>query len=126
MWWVVAGLLLYAVVILGMWVVGRRVAAKAIATLLPNLVLLCKDLLGDPRVPLRAKVALGFAALWIASPIDLLPEFLPVIGPLDDVIVAALVLRYVVRHAGADVVRERWRGDPKMLERVFRAARVRT
>ena len=76
----------------------------------------------DPRVPFRAKVALGVGALWIASPIDLLPEFLPVIGPLDDVIVAALVLRYVVARAGAEVVRERWRGDPATLERVFRAA----
>ena len=126
MWWLVAGVVLYLAVVAAMWIAGRQVAAKTLAAFVPNLLHLCKDLAVDPRVPFRAKVALGVGALWIASPIDLLPEFLPVIGPLDDVIVAALVLRYVVSRAGAEVVRERWRGDPATLERVFRAARIRT
>jgi uncharacterized membrane protein YkvA (DUF1232 family) len=62
--------------------------------------------------------------VWVVSPIDLLPEFLPVIGPLDDVIVVALVLRHVVKRAGPEVVAEHWRGDPGTLALVMRALRV--
>ncbi|MEO8425253.1 MAG: DUF1232 domain-containing protein [Actinomycetota bacterium] len=67
---------------------------------------------------------MAFATVWVISPIDLLPEFLPVIGPLDDVIVVALVLRHLVKRAGPEIVREHWRGDPVMLERALRALRV--
>lgn len=66
----------------------------------------------------------GFAIVWVISPIDLLPEFLPAIGPLDDVIVVALVLRHLVKRSGPDVVREHWRGDPVMLERALTALRL--
>ena len=105
-------------------VFGRVGAARELAGLLPNLLLLFKDLVKDERVPRGAKVWLGFAALWIASPIDLLPEFLPVIGPLDDAIVAAAVLRHLVRKAGSDVVYEHWRGDPATITRVLRVFRA--
>lgn len=83
-----------------------------------------RGLIGDPRVPLPAKLALGFAALWIASPIDLIPEFIPIAGPLDDAIVAALVLRYVLSSTRREVVVEHWRGDPRTLEAILRIARV--
>lgn len=99
---------------------GKRTAAREIATLLPNLLALFRGLLRDNRVPRRAKLLLGFAALWIASPIDLIPEFIPLLGPLDDAVVAALVLRYVLKHAGSEVVSEHWHGDPATLERVLR------
>jgi uncharacterized membrane protein YkvA (DUF1232 family) len=99
---------------------GRVQAAKELAGLIPNLLLLFKDLVKDPRVPRSAKVWLVVAALWLASPIDLLPEFLPVIGPLDDAIVAAAVLRHLVKKAGPDVVYEHWRGDPTTIARVLR------
>jgi uncharacterized membrane protein YkvA (DUF1232 family) len=62
--------------------------------------------------------------VWLISPIDLLPEFLPVLGPLDDAVVAALVLRYLVRRAGPDVVRRHWRGDPATLDAILRFARA--
>ena len=101
-------------------VFGRVDAAKELAGLIPNLLLLFKDLVKDDRVPRSAKWWLAFAALWLASPIDLLPEFLPVIGPLDDAIVAAAVLRHLVRKAGSDVVYEHWRGDPATITRVLR------
>ena len=102
---------------------GRVGAAKELAGLIPNLLLLFKDLVKDDRVPRSAKLWLGFAAVWLASPIDLLPEFLPVIGPLDDAIVAAAVLRHLVRKAGSDVVYEHWRGDPATITRVLRLFR---
>jgi uncharacterized membrane protein YkvA (DUF1232 family) len=103
---------------------GRVSAAKELVGLVPNLLLLFKDLVRDPRVPRSAKLWLGFAAVWLASPIDLLPEFLPVVGPLDDAIVAAAVLRHLVRKAGSEVVYEHWRGDPATIARVLRVFRA--
>jgi uncharacterized membrane protein YkvA (DUF1232 family) len=73
----------------------------------------------DPRVPRRAKVAVVLAGLWLLSPIDLLPEFLPVIGPLDDVLVVALALRYAARRVPRDVLEEAWPGDPRVLDRLL-------
>jgi uncharacterized membrane protein YkvA (DUF1232 family) len=100
---------------------GRRVEAKQLARLLPDLAALLRGLLRDPRVPRSSKVLVGFAIVWVVSPIDMLPEFLPVIGPLDDVIVVALVLRRLVKRVGPEVVRDHWRGDPVMLERALLA-----
>lgn len=77
----------------------------------------------DPRVPKRAKIALLVMAGWVAFPIDLIPEFIPVIGPLDDVIVIALALWYAGRHVPPDVLTDVWAADPSLLERV-RAARA--
>jgi uncharacterized membrane protein YkvA (DUF1232 family) len=99
---------------------GRVGAARELLGLVPNLLLLFKDLVRDERVPRGAKVWLGVAAVWLASPIDLIPEFIPVLGPLDDAIVAAAVLRHLVRKAGSDVVYEHWRGEPATIARVLR------
>jgi uncharacterized membrane protein YkvA (DUF1232 family) len=117
-------LAVYVLVVVGLVLAGRRVAAKTLATLIPNLLSLFRGLVRDPRVPLGSKVLLWFAVLWMASPIDLLPEFLPVVGPLDDAVVAALVLRHLVQAAGEDVVREHWRGDPRTLDRILRVASI--
>jgi uncharacterized membrane protein YkvA (DUF1232 family) len=117
--------LLYAGAVLWLILAGRKVAAKELALLIPNLVLLFKDLLRDPGVPRGPKVALAIGIVWLVSPIDLLPEFLPVIGPLDDAVVAALVLRYLVKRAGPEVVRKHWRGDPATVETMLRLSSVR-
>jgi uncharacterized membrane protein YkvA (DUF1232 family) len=77
---------------------------------LPDCVVLFKRLLGDPRVPRRAKVALGLTLPYLAMPIDLIPDFIPVLGQLDDALLVATALRYVVRRAGRDVVAELWPG----------------
>jgi uncharacterized membrane protein YkvA (DUF1232 family) len=125
--WLIALLVLaavYAVAVLVLILAGRTVAARELALLVPNFVLLFKDLLRDPAVPRGPKVALAIGVVWLVSPIDLLPEFLPVLGPLDDAVVAALVLRYLVKHAGVDVVRAHWRGEPATLEVILRAARI--
>jgi len=60
---------------------GRRAHARELATLIPNLLVLFRGLLRDPRVPRSAKLWLGLAVVWIASPIDLIPEFIPIAGP---------------------------------------------
>ncbi|MBI2323965.1 MAG: DUF1232 domain-containing protein [Chloroflexi bacterium] len=124
-WWAVtlaAAVLVYAAIVAVLILFGRRLLARELATLVPNLVRLFRGLLGDPRVPLRAKAVLLVGIVWIASPIDLIPEFVPIAGPLDDAIVAALVLAYVSRAVGRDVVREHWHGDPTTLARLLRLA----
>lgn len=115
-------LAVYVVLIVALILLGRRIAAKELAVLVPNLVLLFKDLAKDPSVPRGPKVWLVVGTLWLVSPIDLLPEFLPVLGPLDDAVVAALILRHLVKRAGTDVVRQHWRGAPATLDLILRAS----
>ena len=105
-----------------MAVLARRLppgAAKDLASVLPACVTTAKRLRRDPRVPRRAKLAVGLAALWVLSPIDLIPEFLPVIGPLDDVLVVAIALRYAARQVPRHVVVEAWPGEPGLLDRIM-------
>jgi uncharacterized membrane protein YkvA (DUF1232 family) len=64
------------------------------------------------------------AGLWVASPIDLIPEFLPIIGPLDDIVVVALALRYAGRHVPRDVLLAAWPGEPRLIERLLGPATV--
>lgn len=101
-------------------IVGRAVLARELALILPNLIRLFGGLLRDPRVPLRGKIVVGIASLWLASPIDLIPEFIPIVGSLDDAIVAAIALRFILRTTDGAIVREHWHGDPATLERVLR------
>jgi uncharacterized membrane protein YkvA (DUF1232 family) len=92
---------------------------RELARFIPDCVTAVRRLRGDPRVPRRAKVAVVLAGLWLASPVDLLPEFLPVVGPLDDVVVAALALRYAARQVPRQVLLEAWPGDTGLLERLL-------
>jgi uncharacterized membrane protein YkvA (DUF1232 family) len=97
--------------------------ARDLARFPPDCVIAARRLRRDPRVPGRAKAAIAFAALWMLSPIDLIPEFLPVIGPLDDVVVVALALRYAARQVPREVLLAAWPGDPAMIERLLGAPR---
>ncbi|MDQ1374191.1 MAG: hypothetical protein QOJ09_1529 [Actinomycetota bacterium] len=100
---------------------------KELASFLPDCATTVRRLRRDPRVPRRAKLAVGFAGLWVLSPIDLIPEFLPVIGPLDDVVVVALALRYAARQVPREVLFEAWPGKRSVMERLLgqrRADRV--
>ncbi len=106
-------------------VLARRLppgTAKDLATLLPACATTARRLRKDPRVPRRAKLAVAFAGLWVLSPIDLIPEFLPVIGPLDDVVVVALALRYAARRVPREVIVEAWPAEPRLLDRLVPAA----
>ena len=94
-------------------------SARDLAKFLPDCVTLVRRLRADPRVPARAKVAVVLAGLWVLSPIDLIPEFLPIIGPLDDIVVVALALRYAGRRVPRDVLFEAWPGEPRLLERLL-------
>ena len=98
---------------------------RDLAAFIPDCVTAVRRLRKDPRVPRRAKVAIVVAGLWVASPIDLIPEFLPVIGPLDDIVVVALALRYAGRQVPREVLLAAWPGDPRLLERLLGKAEGR-
>jgi uncharacterized membrane protein YkvA (DUF1232 family) len=99
-------------------------SAKDLASVLPACVTTIRRLRKDPRVPRSAKVAIAIAGLWVLSPIDLIPEFLPVIGPLDDVIVVALAFRFAARRVPHEAIYEAWPADPALLDRLLRSRRV--
>jgi uncharacterized membrane protein YkvA (DUF1232 family) len=92
---------------------------KELVALLPSCVTMIRRLRRDPRVPRSAKVAVLVAMVWVVSPIDLIPEFLPVIGPLDDVVVVILALRYAGRRVPRSVLLEAWPGDQRLIERLL-------
>nr|WP_227464631.1 DUF1232 domain-containing protein [Nocardioides lijunqiniae] len=121
---VVAGvaLALWAVSCLTMVLLASRLPdglMRQVAEFLPSCVTAARTLRSHPAVPRRAKVALLVAIAWVVSPIDLLPEFLPVIGPLDDVVAVILLLRYAARRIPRDVVLAAWPSDPRLLLRLL-------
>lgn len=97
---------------------------RDLAAFIPDCLTTVRRLRRDPRVPRRARVAIVLAGLWLASPIDLIPEFLPVIGPLDDIVVVALALRYAGRLVPRPVLLEAWPGEPRLLLRLLGPARA--
>ena len=120
--WLIIGLVALTASWVVMIVLARRLPpglAKDLATVLPACVTTTRRLRKDPRVPRRVKLAVGFAGLWVLSPIDLIPEFLPVIGPLDDIVVVALaLLRYAARHIPPEALIEAWPAERRILERL--------
>jgi uncharacterized membrane protein YkvA (DUF1232 family) len=92
---------------------------RDLAAFIPACLTTVRRLRRDPRVPRRAKVAVLLAAIWVASPIDLIPEFIPVIGPLDDIVVVALALRYAGRRIPREVILSAWPGEPRLIERLL-------
>jgi len=121
---VIAGVLLglWALSCLAMVLFAHRLPPgllRDLAEFLPACVTTARTLRKDPAVPRRAKVALLVAVLWVLSPIDLLPEFLPVIGPLDDVVAVILLLRYAARSIPRGTLLAAWPSDPRLLERLL-------
>jgi len=103
---------IWALLLLVLWLVRPRdVGLGALVAIVPDVLRLVRDLIADPSTPLGVRVALVGLLAWLVSPIDLVPEFIPVLGPLDDVIVAVLVLRYVRRRVGSAELARRWRGS---------------
>jgi uncharacterized membrane protein YkvA (DUF1232 family) len=126
---VVPAALITIIVILGLWalvvvVVWRAAPSQASALdvlrLLPDLLRMTAALARDPGTPRSCKLALGGLAVWLASPIDLIPEFVPVIGPLDDIVVTAIVLRWVGRRVGIEALRAHWPGSEQGFGLVLR------
>jgi uncharacterized membrane protein YkvA (DUF1232 family) len=113
---------IYAGFVCWLVVVGRREDARAFATLIPDCVVLVSRLAREPRVPRRRKLLLLALVGYLALPFDLVPDFIPVAGQLDDAIVVALVLRHFVRAGGEPLLRELWPGPERSLELILRFA----
>ena len=115
-----SAVLLYAGLVLGLAAVGRGADARAWARFVPDCLVLFKRLAGDPRVPRSRKLLLGAMIGYLAMPFDLVPDFIPIAGQLDDAIIVALVLRAVLRGAGDAPVREHWPGPDGSLRLMLR------
>lgn len=113
-------LTVYAGVVLWLVRVGRGEEARAVIGVLPDCVILFRRLLRDERVPRRRKLLVGALVGYLVMPLDLVPDFVPVAGQLDDVLIVALVLRTVLRSAGPDLLREHWPGPPASLNALMR------
>ena len=119
-----ATLAAYLLVILAFVVVGRHTDARALAGFVPDCVTLFSRLLRDPRVSGRSKILVAALIPYLALPVDLIPDFIPVAGQADDAILVALVLRILVKRTDAVVLRELWPGPDRSLFVVFRLAGV--
>jgi uncharacterized membrane protein YkvA (DUF1232 family) len=118
-----AAVVLVCAALVGMLVViGRGAEARALARFVPDCIVLFRRLLSDSRVPRGRKLLLLALVGYLAMPLDLIPDFIPVAGQLDDAILVALVLRTVLRGAGDDLVREHWPGPEASLDAVLRLA----
>ena len=115
-------LAIWLIALAALVIAGRRMAARRLVKAFPDLLALLRGLRKDPRVPRGAKRWLLVALMWVLFPIDLIPDFLPIIGPLDDVVVVVLVLRHLLKSTPREVIAEHWRGDPVVLEKTLRLA----
>lgn len=99
-----------------------RTALIELVKLVPACVALIRDILRDPTISRWHKIAPAIAIAYLASPIDLVPDFIPGMGQLDDALVIAWTLRHLVRVAGRERVEQHWTGDPNSLQRILRLA----
>jgi uncharacterized membrane protein YkvA (DUF1232 family) len=114
--------LVYVIFVVALVIAGRRESARAIARLVPDFVVLFRRLLADSRIPRRRKLLVLAVLPYLALPFDLVPDFIPVAGFLDDAVLVALVLRLVIRGGGREVVEELWPGPQVSLRGVLRLA----
>jgi uncharacterized membrane protein YkvA (DUF1232 family) len=96
--------------------------AREAAQFLPDVAVLFRDVGKDPRVPKRVKYEVAAAAAYLVMPFDLIPDFIPVLGQLDDVAVVGWAVRRLLLGAGESVLREHWRGSDRGLEVLLQAA----
>jgi uncharacterized membrane protein YkvA (DUF1232 family) len=115
---------LYAAAVVALVVAGRRTDARALVRFMPDCVVLVRRLLADPRVPAHNRIALGAVLVYLILPFDLIPDFIPVAGQLDDALILALVLGHLLRSSGPQVVRESWPGPAQSLRVVLRVAQA--
>jgi uncharacterized membrane protein YkvA (DUF1232 family) len=124
-WWlVVIGVFVavYAAFVLALVLRGCRGDARAVATLIPDCIVLVSRLARDKRVPRRRKLILLALVGYLALPFDLVPDFIPVAGQLDDAVIVALVLQRFIRAGGEPLIRELWTGPERSLALILRLA----
>jgi uncharacterized membrane protein YkvA (DUF1232 family) len=111
----------YLLVVVALILAGRRGAARAVAGFVPDCAVMIGRLARDPRTPRGARIALVALAAYLASPIDLVPDFIPIAGQLDDAILVVLALGWLVRSRGTDAIRAAWPGPEPSLRVVLAA-----
>jgi uncharacterized membrane protein YkvA (DUF1232 family) len=116
----------YAAFVAWLVVLGRRDDARALATFIPDCIVLVTRVAREPRVPRRRKLLLVALVGYLALPFDLVPDFIPVAGQLDDAIIVALVLRSFVRSGGEQMISELWPGPEQSLALILRLAQPGT
>ncbi len=123
---VLGGLLLCWLVLMGVLWATRPddLRLRELLRLLPDVLRLVHRLAGDGTLPRGVRVRLWLLLGYLALPFDLVPDFVPVLGHADDAVVVALVLRSVVRHAGAAAIDRHWPGTPDGLAALRRASRL--
>jgi uncharacterized membrane protein YkvA (DUF1232 family) len=114
--------LLWAIAVGLLVLLGRPADARAAARFIPDCLLLFRRLLADPRIPRRRKSAIVVLLGYLALPFDLIPDFIPVAGQLDDALAVGLVLRLVLRSGGPALLDEHWPGPPESLALIRRLA----
>ena len=103
---------LWAAFLVVFWILRPKdVSVRELLGLIPDILRLLRSLIGDRGAPLDVRLVLIGLVAWIVSPIDLIPEFIPVLGPMDDVVVAIVAMRYVRRRVGVEDLRQRWAGS---------------
>jgi len=130
-WWtiplgvVVGAVLIWAVLVVVLWLTKPGdYDIKEALRLLPDLVRLVKGLATDPATPRGVRIRLTLLLVYLALPIDLIPDFVPVLGYADDAVIVALVLRSATRSAGPDALAKHWPGTPEGLIALKRICRL--
>jgi uncharacterized membrane protein YkvA (DUF1232 family) len=113
---------LYVVGVAALIAAGRREDARALAGFIPDCAVMLSRLVRDRRISWPRRAVLWGVLAYLAFPIDLVPDFLPVAGQLDDAVLLGLALRFLVHGGGAELVRESWPGPEASLTLVLRAA----
>jgi uncharacterized membrane protein YkvA (DUF1232 family) len=117
---VLSAVVLWVALVVALLLAGRRTHAVAVARFIPDAVVLFKRLLADQRVARRHKLLLLATIGYLALPIDLVPDFLPIAGQLDDVLLVTLALRLILRSSSRMLLEELWPGPPESLRALQR------
>ena len=117
-----AALIVYGIFVGGLALAGRSADARALAGFIPDCIVLFRRLLGDSRMPRRYRALIVALLGYLALPFDLVPDFIPVAGQLDDAVVVVLTLRAILRGGGLEMIEEHWPGPRSSLSLILKLA----
>ena len=112
----------YGALIVALLLLGRKTDARAVAGFIPDCLRMLRRLVADPATSRAQRLALIALIAYLAFPIDLVPDFIPVAGQLDDAILVAAVIAWLLRTHGAEAIRAAWPGPESSLNVILRAA----